>query len=463
MSFDPRERKLCPDCDKYIDNRNWSRHVSKHNNPPTKPRSSRSLSVSDRTASVVGSEGVPEMSSVESCRPLRLENLLVAEKAAADLIQHHSTYDMPSLTNFISVNFPQIPESARPYLIIGAVAGAKHVAHVHYMAEAYKSSSGEHVETSRKIQRAIASWSMGLRDTPSCVCRPSCSSPSTSTVPLIEQTPPGNIPPHHPFLVELGLALDSDSIVLNTDMEDAYEESLGQPPRVSRLLLNQPPLITRQTPTSAPDITSSQPSQTNCLTTPTQASTMALQSSTPVTMINQSVSTTQNYPVNQQLITQIIPVQSQLSTQTNSVTPLMTTTQTHSVDPQIATQLYRMTYTTTPSTNPQSQLPTQLVQNSQPNQHPLIHTLPTMSSTNLPQTTTSTVTYPTSTVSATTPTILSAIRPLTSPEQHRHQPSRRDSIPYYERYRPNRRRNRSPSYDNDQRARPHATRYPNRY
>ena len=388
MSYDPREKKLCSECEKYIDNRNWSRHVSTH----SKTRPSRSISASDRTLSVVGSDAVSDLSNLAntgSGHQLSLADLLIAEKAAADLIQQHSAYDLSSLSNFLASNFTQVPEFARPYLIIGAVAGAKHVAHVHYMAEAYKSSSsGEHAETYRKIQRSMASWSMGLRDS----TRPTCSSPTTSTVPMAEQTQPESVPPPlHSFLVELGLAPDSGSIVLNKDMEDAYVESLGQPPPMSSSLqLSQPPQITRQTPTSVPNITSSQPFQLNRLMTPTPTLSMVSQPSTPVTMISQSASTTQNYPINQQRSTHIIPVHSQLSTQNSLITPLMTTIQTHPANQQIETQA-----------------------------------------------------------------------PNPAEPQHRHQPSRHEPTQHYERYRPSRRRSRSPSYEDDRR-RYNSARYPYR-
>jgi hypothetical protein len=95
---------------------------------------------------------------------MSLEMSLVAERAATAAVEQHRTFDLPTLADFVGKNFPQIPEEVRPYLVIGAAAGARHVAQVHYVAEAYRSAPhGEKLEIFNKMQRSLASWSLGIR------------------------------------------------------------------------------------------------------------------------------------------------------------------------------------------------------------------------------------------------------------------------------------------------------------
>ena len=89
----------------------------------------------------------------------------MANQAARLVLERHDAYDVCSLTQFLSRQYPCIPEEARLFLIAGVTAGAQKAAQMHFLCEAFGNSadaSGRMLAASAK--RSLASWNMGLRN-----------------------------------------------------------------------------------------------------------------------------------------------------------------------------------------------------------------------------------------------------------------------------------------------------------
>jgi hypothetical protein len=89
----------------------------------------------------------------------------MANQAARLVLERHDAYDVCSLTQFLSRQYPCIPEEARLFLIAGVTAGAQKAAQMHFLCEAF----GDSADASGRLlaasaNRSLASWNMGLRN-----------------------------------------------------------------------------------------------------------------------------------------------------------------------------------------------------------------------------------------------------------------------------------------------------------
>jgi hypothetical protein len=188
---DPRYVE-CDDCGSTLMRSNLSRHRMTHVfSSNRRPRSaSEALSATVRVGrrgdidaedhrSVYGSNG--SISSQRSCptangsreevgvlfsnsSSFSFSEYLVASAAASTVVEQHDRYDLDGLCTFIAANFPTIPADARPYLVIGAAAGAQHAAQIHFLAETHEASreSGKQ-EIASRAKCSLSSWIIGLR------------------------------------------------------------------------------------------------------------------------------------------------------------------------------------------------------------------------------------------------------------------------------------------------------------
>lgn len=155
--YDATQKVQCPQCHTEIRRSNMSRHLAAHSTAQPRTHRSRSPSISETSSRRSVSSSAQTISD-QQYGGLSLESFLVAERAATAITDQHGNYEFHSLMSFINTQFPQIPSYAAPYLIIGAAAGARHAAHVHYIVDA-----SPHTNDNNRMKRALASWSLGLR------------------------------------------------------------------------------------------------------------------------------------------------------------------------------------------------------------------------------------------------------------------------------------------------------------
>jgi hypothetical protein len=88
---------------------------------------------------------------------------LVASAAASTVVEQHDRYDLDGFRTFIAANFSTIPADVRPYLVIGAAAGAQHAAQIHFLAETHEAwrEPGEQ-EIASRPRCSLSSWIIGL-------------------------------------------------------------------------------------------------------------------------------------------------------------------------------------------------------------------------------------------------------------------------------------------------------------
>jgi hypothetical protein len=96
-----------------------------------------------------------------------LEEYLIAHAAAAAVSEQHQDYNLQGLCDFVARQYPIIPAHARPYLVIGAVAGAQHAAQIHFLAETHGASQEEYKkEIAVSAKCSLSNWVIGLRGEP---------------------------------------------------------------------------------------------------------------------------------------------------------------------------------------------------------------------------------------------------------------------------------------------------------
>jgi hypothetical protein len=96
-----------------------------------------------------------------------LEEYLIAHAAAAAVSEQHQDYNLQGLCDFVARQYPIIPAHARPYLVIGAVAGAQHAAQIHLLAETHGASQEEYKrEIAVSAKCSLSNWVIGLRGEP---------------------------------------------------------------------------------------------------------------------------------------------------------------------------------------------------------------------------------------------------------------------------------------------------------
>jgi len=90
-----------------------------------------------------------------------------AQRAARQVVEQHDAYDVNQLNNFVQLHFSEIPEAARPYLIIGAAVGAQHASQMHFLWDVNRGSSDPPCRRlAVSARRSLGYWNIGLRDDP---------------------------------------------------------------------------------------------------------------------------------------------------------------------------------------------------------------------------------------------------------------------------------------------------------
>ena len=191
------DRLECFHCGASIRRSNMSRHVASHGDPvrlrsssansmvgrstvlqsseEVHSRSSSRDSASSRTTmdllepacTNVGRDELTTDGSISANGPyggLSLADYLVVGVAAVAATEQHNIFDINRLCDFIAHNYPQIPAAARPYLVIGAAAGAQHAAHIHFFADSHSNSDDPNRRNlAQGASCSLSSWSLGLR------------------------------------------------------------------------------------------------------------------------------------------------------------------------------------------------------------------------------------------------------------------------------------------------------------
>ena len=181
-------RVECEECGLSLLKSNLNRHMMNHN-PLRKGSSSsssmpllcRSMSVDAARHCIESSISVPDrgmrrdvcLSDIQPSgnsgkhgptSQLSMEQYLIANAAAAAVSEQHQIYDMQGLCGFITRHFPSIPVEVRPYLVVGAAAGAQHAAQIHFLAETHRLSQEPYKrEIARSARCSLSNWAMGLR------------------------------------------------------------------------------------------------------------------------------------------------------------------------------------------------------------------------------------------------------------------------------------------------------------
>jgi hypothetical protein len=188
----------CDECGLVLLRSNMSRHLQSHQPQKRVRSSSASASLSCRAATLSGGRPTsPAMQSTDDnvfyaastedgtrCKPaisnpiitsipqrttvrprLSLEEYLIANAAAASLTEQHHVYNLDGLCDYVAEHFPSVPVTARPYLVIGAVAGAQHAAQIHYLADAHRiAREPDKREIARRAKCSLSNWVLGIRN-----------------------------------------------------------------------------------------------------------------------------------------------------------------------------------------------------------------------------------------------------------------------------------------------------------
>lgn len=89
---------------------------------------------------------------------------LAVVRATRALIERHGIYDVNRLSNFVTMNYSEIPSVAAPYIVLAATTAAQHVAQIHFMTETYRGSDDtRRMRDFSNAQGSIVGWSLGLR------------------------------------------------------------------------------------------------------------------------------------------------------------------------------------------------------------------------------------------------------------------------------------------------------------
>ena len=184
------ERVPCPDCGSEVRRTKLRRHRDGHllqrsvssvrcrattltEQPATLSRHSSMDSVAiqdfDGCSSIIDSRRpmVRQSSVNNTFAGLSRIEYLVASAAASAVTERHEAYNINSLCNYVMMEFPEIPAVARPYLVIGAAAGAQHAAQIHFLAETHAASpESSRRELARSARCSLSAWSAGLQFDP---------------------------------------------------------------------------------------------------------------------------------------------------------------------------------------------------------------------------------------------------------------------------------------------------------
>jgi len=86
-----------------------------------------------------------------------------AQRAARQVVKQHNAYDINQLNNFVQLHFWEIPEAARPFLIVGA----QHASQMHFL---WDMNHGFSDPPCRRLavsaRQSLGYWNIGLRDDP---------------------------------------------------------------------------------------------------------------------------------------------------------------------------------------------------------------------------------------------------------------------------------------------------------
>jgi len=101
-----------------------------------------------------------------------------AQRAARQIVEQHDehdAYDINQLNNFIQLHFSEIPEAARPFLIIGAAVGAQHASQMHFLWDVNRGSSDPPCHRlAVSARRSLGYWNIGLQDDPTLLPAVEC-------------------------------------------------------------------------------------------------------------------------------------------------------------------------------------------------------------------------------------------------------------------------------------------------
>lgn len=182
-SDDPRYSE-CDECGATVMRSNLSRHRMTHLAVSIQRLRSASASlVSNNCEMEVGNHHLVRASSKSGASQLSnpmthyrefdrqfssfsFSGFLIASAAAYAVLQQHDRYNLNlnGLSMYVVERFLAIPVEARPYLVIGAAAGAQYASQIYFLAETHEASteSGKH-QVAARARCSLSSWAIGRR------------------------------------------------------------------------------------------------------------------------------------------------------------------------------------------------------------------------------------------------------------------------------------------------------------
>jgi hypothetical protein len=90
-----------------------------------------------------------------------------AVQAVRRLLERHDRYDVSSLIELLSAEFPDLPRDMRVGLVIGATSGAQKASQLHFLWSAFKEAENSDGRLlAKNAKRSLAAWNLGPREEP---------------------------------------------------------------------------------------------------------------------------------------------------------------------------------------------------------------------------------------------------------------------------------------------------------
>ena len=147
----------CEICATMVTRRNLNRHLRDRHGDAS---AHRQTSVTSRSSSLDAST----VAATTSMAPCSTNDMM---KAAVDALDQHHSFSEMHLTEYIRQCYPEVSESDRRGLMIGAVAGAQHASRLHFVVQTNQSSEDPAKrQMAAKAASGMSFWNMGLREPP---------------------------------------------------------------------------------------------------------------------------------------------------------------------------------------------------------------------------------------------------------------------------------------------------------
>ena len=183
VKHDKKEYVRCSRCDADVQRNNLSRHLRLYCPLPVPQsrsqsasavrcrsvrRSFESLRTSVSDGAGVTSHRQESFDSINTCSDydeLSPQQYMEASRATRAMLERRYSYDVSSLCQYLEDTCPNIPAVERVYLVVGAVAGAQHVANAHHAIQARRDDpKPERVQRVRDLRCAMATWASGPKE-----------------------------------------------------------------------------------------------------------------------------------------------------------------------------------------------------------------------------------------------------------------------------------------------------------